>query len=69
MRMKCARCEKEFIPKHINFFRWLLLSGLDESQLAFVFANYGKHLCNQCLSELKECFYSVSVNPKYSQKP
>ena len=67
--MKCARCEKEFIPKHINFFRWLLLSGLDESQQAFVFAYYGQHLCNQCLFELKECFYSVSVNPKFSNKP
>lgn len=67
MKMKCARCEKEFIPEHINFFRWLFQSGLDGSQSTFVLISYGRHLCNDCLKELKECYYAVSVNPMYKR--
>ncbi len=62
--MKCPRCEKEFIFEFQSIEHWLRASALDNQQLSFLLYNYGAPLCEDCETDLRDCFYSSGVNPK-----
>jgi acetyl-CoA carboxylase, biotin carboxylase subunit len=63
MKKKCPRCKQLFENSNKDLSDWLTSQQLDPFQKRYVLDYYSDILCQECVRDLQDSFYTFGVNP------
>ena len=68
MQKTCPRCDAVFECNNHNIADCqCIYIPLDARQLKYIGDNYTDCLCNSCLQDIKDCFYTFGINPNFKK--
>lgn len=66
MQNKCPKCGIGFPNTLSNSVYTESLQSLDNYQAQYLIDNYQLPLCQGCIHDIRQQFYSISVNPRFT---
>ena len=69
MEKICPRCNARFECRNDHIMDCQCINvSLDARQLEYIGSHYVDCLCLSCLQDVKDGFYTIGINPKYSNQ-